>query len=202
MRGNQQHLSSAALASAGGDRVFVIRGLEPALAGSRAVGRAFTARGSRGDNLAVHQAVAQAAPGDVIVVDVQGEQETAHCGDLLARAAAVRGIRAIVLDGSIRDRSVIAELRYPVFHRGTSPRGPAKLVPGEFGVAIQVAGATVNPGDLVCADDDGIVVVPLAEIDRVVAAAAELEASEREVERRIDEGETTLAILDLPKQAR
>lgn len=201
MQFDHERLSTAALASAGGDRVSVIRGLEPASAGLRAVGPAFTARGSRGDNLALHQAVARAGKGEVIVVDVQGEQETAHCGDILARAAAARGICAIVLDGSIRDRSVIAELGYPVFHRGTSPRGPSKVVPGELGVPIEVAGTTVNPGDLVCADDDGIVVVPSTEIETVLSAAVNLEAREREVERRISEGETTLEIFDLPGQA-
>ena len=193
-------VSTALLASAGKGRVSVIMGLEPAWAGAYALGRAFTARGSRGDNLALHIAVARAEPGAVIVADVQGEQETAHCGDLLARAALARGIRGIVLNGSIRDRATIAELTYPIFHVGTSPRGPAKLVPGELGTVVELMGVSVHTGDLICADDDGVVVVPSADAEFVLQEAADLVTRELEFEKRIAGGESTVTIFDLPGQ--
>lgn len=133
----------ALLASAGRDKVAVITGLEPAWAGAYVMGRAFIARGSRGDNLALHLAIARAEPGDVIV----------------AGAAMARGIAAVILNGAIRDRRSIAELRYPLFHCGVSPVGPTKDVVGELGTSVSLAGVVVHTGDLVCADDDGIVVL-------------------------------------------
>jgi 4-hydroxy-4-methyl-2-oxoglutarate aldolase len=194
-------VGTAALASAGSDRVAVILGLEPAWPGARVSGRAFTVRGSGGDNLAIHRAVARAGEGEIVVVDVEGEEEVAHCGDILVLAAAQRGIRGIILDGSIRDRRAIAELRFPVFHRGTSPRRPAKAVPGQLGIPVRLRGATVNPGDYVCADDDGVVVIPAGEAESIVDAAAVLEEDERSIERRILAGETTMEIFGLAEGA-
>jgi 4-hydroxy-4-methyl-2-oxoglutarate aldolase len=191
-------VTGALLASAGGDRVRVILGLEPAWPGARAFGPALTVRGAAGDNLALHRAIASAPEGAVIVADVQGGQEVAHCGDVLVRAARARGVRGIVLDGSIRDRAAIRELEYPVFHRGTSPRGPEKLVAGEIDVPIELLGVTVRPGDLVLADEDGVVVVSAAEAEEILARAATIAAREREYEARIDAGESTLGIFGLP----
>jgi 4-hydroxy-4-methyl-2-oxoglutarate aldolase len=191
-------VTSALLASAGGDRVRVVRGLEPAWPGARAFGPAFTVRGKAGDNLALHRAIAGAPEGVVVVADVQGGRDVAHCGDVLVRAARARGIRGIVLDGSIRDRASIRELEYPVFHQGTSPLGPTKLVAGELGVPIELLGVAVRPGDVVLADDDGLVILPGEDADEILAAAAGIADREREWEARIDAGETTLSILGLP----
>lgn len=190
-------VGTAAIASAGSDRVAIILGLEPAWPGAHASGRAFTVRGSRGDNLAIHQAVARAGEGEILVVGVEGDEEIAHCGDLLVLAAAQRGIGGIILDGSIRDRRAIAELRFPIFHRGTSPRRPTKTVPGQLGIPVRLRGTTVNPGDYVCADDDGVVVVPAGEAESILASAAGVEEEERSIERRILAGETTIEIFEL-----
>jgi 4-hydroxy-4-methyl-2-oxoglutarate aldolase len=175
----------------------VIKGLEPAWAGAYVLGRAFTARGAGADNLALHLAVAHALAGDVIVADVDGDRETAHCGGLLARAAMARGLAGFVLNGAIRDRAAIADLAYPIFHDGTSPRGPAKEVPGELGTFVELSGVVVHTGDLVCADDDGVVVVRAADADSVVHEAKELEAREVDIERRIIRGELTVGIFGL-----
>lgn len=191
-------VTSALLASAGGDRVAVMRGLEPAWPGARAFGPALTVRGASGDNLALHRAIAGAPEGVVVVADVQGGRDVAHCGDVLVRAARARGLRGIVLNGSIRDRAAIRELEYPVFHQGTSPRGPTKLVAGELGVPIELLGVSVQPGDLVLADDDGLVVVAGEDADEILAAAAAIADREREYESRIEAGESTLSILGLP----
>jgi 4-hydroxy-4-methyl-2-oxoglutarate aldolase len=133
----------------------------------------------------------------VIVADVQGERETAHFGDLLAHAAIVRGIAGVVLNGAIRDRAAITALAYPVFHDGTSPRGPAKRIPGELGGSVELGGVVVQNGDLVCADDDGVVVVRAADAESVMQEARQLSVAELEVERRIRIGESTIAIFDL-----
>ena len=152
-----KRISSATVASAaatGPDRA----GARPRVAGAAALGPAVTVRAHPGDNLAVHLAVARAAAGSVVVVGTDGEHEVAFAGDLVVRAAARRGVAGIVIDGPIRDRAEIADMRFPVFHRGTSPRGPTKRFPGEVQVPIELGGVPVSPGDLVCVDDDGLVV--------------------------------------------
>lgn len=192
--------ATALLASAGGDRVGVVLGLESAWPGASAIGPALTVRGAPGDNLALHQAIYEAEPGEVIVATVGGGQEIAHCGDVLALAARERGIAAIILDGCIRDRAALARLGLPVFHRGTSPRGPGKHDPGELRVPIELLGVTINPGDLVCADDDGIVVVPHAQAEDVIADAAALEAREQGFVAQIMDGASTLDLFSLPRR--
>ena len=188
---------SALIASAGGDRVSVLLGLEPAWPAARAFGPALTVQGAPGDNLALHHAVAAAQPGDVIVLAVGGETGTAHCGDIVALAARERGVAGIVVDGAVRDRAQLEALGLPVFHIGASPRGPAKAGPGALRVPVTLVGVEVQPGDLVCADADGIAVVAAAEADAVLAAAAALEERERGIVAAIERGETTVAIFGL-----
>jgi regulator of RNase E activity RraA len=190
-------VGSAAIASAGGDRVAVILGLEPAWPAARAVGAALTVQGAPGDNLALHHAMAAAAQGEVIVLATGGETATAHCGDIVARAARERGVAGIVLDGAIRDRAELEGIGVPVFHVGTSPRGPAKAGPGALRIPVAIGGVTVDPGDFVCADADGIAVVAAADADDVLAAANALEEREREIVAALERGETTVALYGL-----
>lgn len=190
-------LSSAEIASAAGDRARIVRGLDPACPGAAALGPALTVRAHGGDNLAVHLAVARAAAGCVIVVDAGGEQDVAFAGDLVVRAAARRGVAGIVIDGAIRDRAEIAGMRFPVFHRGTSPRGPTKRFPGEVQVPIELRGVPVSPGDLVCVDDDGLVVVDAADTVAVLEQARALEAREAAFRTRVEAGESTLRIFGI-----
>jgi 4-hydroxy-4-methyl-2-oxoglutarate aldolase len=195
-------LSSAAIASAAGNRARIVRGLDPAWPGATALGPAVTVRSHTGDNLAVHLAVAQAAAGSVIVVDAGGEQDVAFAGDLLVRAAARRGVAGVVIDGSIRDRAEIACLRFPVFHRGTSPRGPTKRFPGEVQVPIELRGVAVSPGDLVCVDDDGLVVVGAADAATLLEQARVLEGREAAFRTRVEAGESTLEIFGIGNPSR
>jgi 4-hydroxy-4-methyl-2-oxoglutarate aldolase len=190
-------IGSALLSSAGGDRVRIVLGLEPAFPSARVHGRALTVQGAGADNLALHHAVAAAGPGDVIVLSVGGEREVAHCGEIIAIAARKRGVAGIVLDGAIRDRIEIAELGLPVFHLGTSPRGPGKTGPGALGAPVELRGVRVDPGDLVCADADGVAIVPAADAAEVLAAAEALEQSELGILAAIGRGETTVDILAL-----
>jgi 4-hydroxy-4-methyl-2-oxoglutarate aldolase len=184
----------AALASVGEGRVAVLHGFEPAWPAARVLGPAFTAQGARGDNLALHHAVAEAAPGDVIVLSVGGERGRAHCGGILATAARARGVAGLVLDGAIRDRNELVEIGFPVFHLGVSPLKPAKEGPAALGIPVELGGVRVEPGDLVAADADGIVIVPRAHADELLAAAARLEAREREILVQIEEGRTTIEL--------
>jgi 4-hydroxy-4-methyl-2-oxoglutarate aldolase len=184
----------AALASVGEERVAVLNGFEPAWAAAQVLGPAFTVQGAPGDNLALHHAVAEAAPGDVIVLSVGGERGRAHCGGIIATAARARGVAGLVLDGAIRDRNELEEIGFPVFHLGVSPLKPAKDGPAALGVPVELGGIRVEPGDLVAADADGIVIVPRAHTDELLAAAARLEAREREILAQIEEGRTTVEL--------
>jgi 4-hydroxy-4-methyl-2-oxoglutarate aldolase len=184
----------AALASVGGDRVAVVLGLEPAWPAARVLGPALTVQGAPGDNLALHHAVAEALPGDVIVLAVGGERAIAHCGGIVATGARKRGVAGLVVDGAIRDRTELEEIGLPVFHLGVSPRKPAKDGPAALRVAVEIQGVRVEPGDLVAADADGVVVVPRAHADGLLAAAAELERRERAILAQVEEGRTTVEI--------
>jgi 4-hydroxy-4-methyl-2-oxoglutarate aldolase len=184
----------ATFASLGEGRVGVLLGFEPAWPAARVLGPAFTAQGAPGDNLALHHAVAQASPGDVIVLAVGGERERAHCGGILATAAHTRGVAGLVVDGAVRDHAELGEIGLPVFHLGVSPLKPSKDGPAELGVPVEIAGVRIEPGDLIAADADGIVVVPAALADELVAAAAELDAREAEILAELAAGRTTVEI--------
>jgi 4-hydroxy-4-methyl-2-oxoglutarate aldolase len=154
-------------------------------------------RGAPGDNLALHHAVAAAVPGDVIVLAVGGERDTAHCGGIIAAAARARGIAGIVLDGAIRDRIELAALGLPVFHLDVSPRKPTKEGPGALRVPVELLGVRVEQGDLVAADADGIVIVPAARAEDLLVAARALDAREAEILAQLAEGKTTVEIYGL-----
>jgi 4-hydroxy-4-methyl-2-oxoglutarate aldolase len=188
---------SSLFASAGGDRVGIVLGLEPVFPDARALGRAFTVLGAGADNLALHHAVSTAAAGVVIVLATGGERQVAHCGEIIAIAAQERGVAGIVLDGAIRDRAEIAALGLPVFFRGTSPRAPGKEGPGALGVPVELDGVEIRPGDLVCADADGLAVVPAAHVEAVEAAVAALEAKEAGIVAELRRGRTTVDVFGL-----
>jgi 4-hydroxy-4-methyl-2-oxoglutarate aldolase len=187
----------AALASVDETRVTVLAGLEPAWPSASLLGRAFTVQGGPGDNLALHLAVAVAEPGDVIVLAVGGERGRAHCGAVVAMAAHMRGIAGVVLDGAIRDRSELESVGLPVFHQGVSPLKPGKAGPVALGVSVELAGVRIEPGDLIAADADGVVVVAAADADELLAGAVALEAREAEIVARLGRGETTVSIYGL-----
>ncbi len=112
-----------------------------------------------GTNAAIQQALMRAFPGAVIVADAKDHQDTAVVGGILYAAAQVAGLRAIVLDGSVRDLAEIRAGQLPVFARGVVPKGPHQGKGGSINIPIQCGGVVVNPGDLIVGDDDGVVVV-------------------------------------------
>jgi len=148
----------------------------------RLCGPAFTVRTRTADNLLIHKALQVARPGDVIVVDGQGDSTTALVGELMALQAKVAGLEGFVINGLVRDPDGIADLEFPVFARGVTPRGPQKDGPGELNVAVSLCGVTVNPGDIVLGDANGIVVVPReAAQETYKQAMAIVEAEEEKV---------------------
>jgi RraA family protein len=154
------------------NRMQAMRGGFRAYGGKRAVtGPAFTVRARAGDNLMLHESLDLAQPGDVIVCDAGGDLGTAIMGDIMARYAVTRGIAAIIIDGAVRDLETMAELDLGIWARGATPAGPYKDGPGEIGYPIACGGLVVAPGDLITADQDGVVVIPREDAAEVVAAA-------------------------------
>jgi RraA family protein len=134
--------------------------IRPIHRSGKLVGSAFTVKTRPGDNLLVHKAIDSAGAGDVIVVDAGGDVTNAIMGEIMARMAIKNGIEGFIIDGAIRDAEAIQQLNYPIFAKGITHRGPYKDGPGEINVPIQLGGVVISPGDVILADQDGIVVVP------------------------------------------
>jgi regulator of RNase E activity RraA len=134
--------------------------LRPMHAGGWLGGPALTVKTRPGDNLMVHKAIDIAAPGDVIVVDAGGVLINAIIGEIMSTLAEKKGVAGFVIDGSIRDAGAIRAGKYPVFAAGVAHRGPYKDGPGEINCPISIDGMLVEPGDLIVADDDGVLCVP------------------------------------------
>lgn len=136
-------------------------------------GPALTVRVRPGDNLFLHKAIDLAQPGDVIVIDAGGALNTAILGAMMTQYAKTRGIEALVVDGAIRDVKELAALDFAVVARGATPNGPFKTGPGEIGYAIACGGLSIAPGDLLIGDEDGVLVVPRAEVSGILDLAEE-----------------------------
>jgi regulator of RNase E activity RraA len=154
------------------DRLFVMQaGIKPVWPGARMVGPAFCVLTAPGDNKAIHSAIDDASPGDVIVVSAGGYLDRALIGELMAGRALARGLAGIVIDGAVRDAHDIGEMGFPVFARGVTPAGPYRNGPWLHQIPVAVGGVAVSPGDLIVGDDDGVVVIRKQELDRVLAGA-------------------------------
>lgn len=157
-----------------------------ALNAHRLAGPAVTVRVPTGDNLVIHAVMDSLRHGDVLVVDAEGSTARAVMGDLMLQYLATKGIAGVVVDGCVRDLDYIAgECPFAVYARGTNPNGPYKNGPGEINYPVAIGGVVVNPGDLVCGDADGIVVVPAAEAAAVAEETAAVVAKEGRISERI-----------------
>lgn len=172
-------------------------GIRPLADTMRASGPAFTVSSPPGQNLAIHRAIAAASPGDVLVVAMSGDCRFGPFGEILALACQRRGIAGIVLDSTVRDGNDIEALGFPVFCRGLAPSGTRKEVPGDLGAAVECAGVRVEPGDVVVADRDGVVVVPAAAMADVRVALEKIVEREARIKEGIAAGKTTLELMDL-----
>ncbi len=132
-------------------------------------GRAITVNARPGDNLMVHKALELASPGDIVVVNTNGNTTSAVFGGLMCSTAVGHGVGGLVVDGAIRDVEEITALRFPVYSRSVSPGGCDKDGPGEINVPVSCGGVVVQAGDVVVGDADGIAVVPRADAAEILA---------------------------------
>lgn len=152
-----------------------ISALSPSM---KVAGPAFTVEVRPGDNLMIHAAMALAKAGDVLVIDGKGDQTCALMGEIMVAQCMELGIAGLVLDAAVRDSEAIRELGYPVFSVGSNPNGPTKLVPGRINWPVSVGGIAINPGDLIVADADGVVVVERDKAESLLGLAAKKLADE------------------------
>jgi 4-hydroxy-4-methyl-2-oxoglutarate aldolase len=172
--------------------------LRPVWKGAAAVGRALPVESIAGDNLALHVALEQAQDGDILVVDGQ-DAPHGYWGEVMAVAAISRGVRGLVIDGGVRDTARLEELGFPVWSSHVAITGTGKTSSGVIGQPLAMGTATVRGGDVIVADADGIVSIPVTELERVYAAGLQREADEGVYFARLRAGETTMEIYDLPR---
>lgn len=161
------------------DRLGIVDGgIGPIWRGARVAGPAFTVWTREGDNLGIHEAIAAAPAGSVIVVNGGGLTKRALIGELMGGRAKQKGIAGFVFDGAVRDRHDLEQIDMPVFARGVSPAGPYKNGPFRLQVPIAIGGVSVAPGDIVVGDDDGVAVIPAADAAGVADRAEAVFADE------------------------
>ena len=180
--GELAELGTATVHEAGGRAAVVDVLLVQIVPGSRAAGPARTVRCGQGDNLMVHAAVAEARPGEVLVLTMPESAPVALVGELLATQAKARGVAALLVDAAVRDVQELRQLGLPIWARYIRVCGAEKKVPGTIGEPVEIGGATIRQGDAIVLDADGAVVVVQERVEEVLAAARE--RAEREHEKR------------------
>jgi len=164
--------------------------MQPIQDGATVCGPAVTVICPAGDNLMIHAAVECCQPGDILVVTTEGESNKhGMMGELLVKSLMKRGVRAVIMDGGVRDTAQLRELGFPVWTTSVVCTGTTKNKAGWVNAPAVCAGALVEPGDLIVADDDGVVVVKRGDIGRALEKSLAREKKEQETTRKIEEGQ-------------
>lgn len=190
-------VGTATVHEAIGRRGYLGPDIRPIQSGTRIAGSAVTALCHPGDNLMIHAAVETCQPGDVLVVAVSAPSPHGFFGDLLGTSAQARGVRGLVIDAGVRDTAELRAMGFPAWSRHVSCQGTVKATPGSVNVPVVIGGQIVSPGDVVCADDDGVTVVACSEAEWALEMSRQRLAAEEKARARLAAGELGLDMYGL-----